>query len=46
VMRICDYIYVLDFGELLFEGDPASVQSDEVVRAAYLGATDLEEAGQ
>jgi len=50
VMRVCDHIYVLDFGELLFEGDPASVRSNEVVRAAYLGApdgaADLEEAGQ
>jgi ABC-type branched-subunit amino acid transport system ATPase component/ABC-type branched-subunit amino acid transport system permease subunit len=47
VMRVCDYIYVLDFGELLFEGDPASVRSSATVRAAYLGAPDdLTEAAQ
>ena len=25
VMNVCEYIYVLDFGELLFEGDPPGV---------------------
>ncbi|SNQ46808.1 Amino acid/amide ABC transporter membrane protein [Frankia canadensis] len=38
VMRICRYIYVLDFGELLFEGDPGAVRASERVRTAYLGA--------
>jgi ABC-type branched-subunit amino acid transport system ATPase component len=37
VMDICDYIYVLDFGRLIFEGDPSSVQASEIVRRAYLG---------
>jgi ABC-type branched-subunit amino acid transport system ATPase component len=37
VMNICDYIYVLDFGKLIFEGDPGAVSSSPVVRAAYLG---------
>ncbi|MBS1677625.1 MAG: ATP-binding cassette domain-containing protein [Actinobacteria bacterium] len=37
VSRVCDYIYVLDFGELIFAGTPAEMMSSEVVRAAYLG---------
>jgi ABC-type branched-subunit amino acid transport system ATPase component/branched-subunit amino acid ABC-type transport system permease component len=37
VMDICDYIYVMDFGRLIFEGSPAEVQSSPAVRAAYLG---------
>jgi ABC-type branched-subunit amino acid transport system ATPase component len=40
VMSICAYIYVLDFGSLLFEGDPSQVASSPVVRAAYLGEVD------
>ena len=38
VMRICDQIYVLDFGQLIFDGSPADVQRSEIVRAAYLGS--------
>jgi ABC-type branched-subunit amino acid transport system ATPase component len=37
VMRVCEHLYVLDFGELVFEGTPAEVQDSAVVRAAYLG---------
>ena len=37
VMDICDYIYVLDFGQLVFEGTPAEVSASDIVRAAYLG---------
>lgn len=37
VMDICDYIYVLDFGVLIFEGDPVQVRSSPLVQAAYLG---------
>lgn len=37
VMSISDYIYVLDFGELIFSGTPAQTQRDEQVRRAYLG---------
>jgi ABC-type branched-subunit amino acid transport system ATPase component len=37
VMDICEHIYVLDFGRLLFEGGPAEVVRAPVVRAAYLG---------
>lgn len=37
VMAICEYIYVMDFGQLIFEGPADDVASSEVVRAAYLG---------
>jgi ABC-type branched-subunit amino acid transport system ATPase component/branched-subunit amino acid ABC-type transport system permease component len=37
VTRICDYIYVLEFGQMLFEGTPAEVLHSEAVQAAYLG---------
>jgi ABC-type branched-subunit amino acid transport system ATPase component len=37
VMNVCDYIYVLDFGKLIFEGEPSTVASSAVVQAAYLG---------
>jgi ABC-type branched-subunit amino acid transport system ATPase component len=38
VMKVCDHIFVLDFGQLLFEGDPGAVRRSDVVRAAYLGS--------
>jgi len=38
VMRVCEHVYVLDFGELLCEGTPTEVQADEAVQTAYLGA--------
>ena len=37
VMTVCDYLYVLDFGQLIFEGTPAATQASDIVRAAYLG---------
>jgi ABC-type branched-subunit amino acid transport system ATPase component/branched-subunit amino acid ABC-type transport system permease component len=37
VMRVCSYLYVLDFGVLIFEGDAAAVGESPIVRAAYLG---------
>jgi ABC-type branched-subunit amino acid transport system ATPase component len=43
VMRICDHIYVLDFGELIYEGRPREVASSEVVQSAYLGSSSLED---
>ncbi len=39
VMNVCDHLFVLDFGELLFEGTPAETQHNAVVRAAYLGTS-------
>ncbi|MGD9701000.1 MAG: ATP-binding cassette domain-containing protein [Acidimicrobiia bacterium] len=38
VMDVCDYIYVLDFGKLIFEGTPQEVASSVDVQAAYLGS--------
>jgi ABC-type branched-subunit amino acid transport system ATPase component len=37
VLQVCRYIYVLDFGELIFEGDPDDVVNSPLVKAAYLG---------
>ena len=42
VMDICEYIYVLDFGQLVFEGAPAEVSASAIVRAAYLGSDEVE----
>lgn len=40
VTSICDYVYVLDFGQLIFSGTVDEVLSSPVVRAAYLGDAD------
>ena len=37
VLRVCDHVYVLNFGQLLAEGTPAEVQRHPEVVAAYLG---------
>jgi ABC-type branched-subunit amino acid transport system ATPase component len=42
VLRICSYIYVLDFGKQIFEGTSGELASSEIVRAAYLGSEDVE----
>ena len=44
VMKICGYIHVLDFGQPIFEGTAAQVRRSELVRAAYLGTEEVEEA--
>jgi ABC-type branched-subunit amino acid transport system ATPase component/branched-subunit amino acid ABC-type transport system permease component len=41
VMDICDHLYVMDFGRLIFEGTPTEVQASAEVRAAYLGTEDV-----
>ena len=38
VSAVCDRVYVLDFGELIMDGTPVQIRSDDRVRAAYLGA--------
>jgi branched-chain amino acid transport system ATP-binding protein len=37
VMRVCDHITVLDFGEVICSGPPEVVQKDDRVIRAYLG---------
>ena len=39
VMRICDTIHVLDFGEVIASGSPDEVRADPAVQSAYLGAS-------
>jgi len=43
VREICDHVYVLDFGSMIFEGSPDEMQASDTVRAAYLGETSLDE---
>jgi sulfate-transporting ATPase len=39
VNAACDYVYVLDRGEMISEGTPAEISADPAVLAAYLGTT-------
>ena len=41
VMSVCDYIYVLDFGLMIFAGTPQETRNSEIVRSAYLGSDDV-----
>ncbi len=42
VMKISDYIYVIDFGSEIARGVPKEIQSNQRVIDAYLGVTDDE----
>ena len=42
VLRVCDHVYVLNFGRLLAEGVPSFIQTHPEVVAAYLGGEDPE----
>jgi ABC-type branched-subunit amino acid transport system ATPase component len=44
VRAVCSYIYVLDFGRLIYEGAASDVLSAEIVKAAYLGSEAVEAA--
>ncbi len=37
VANLCDRVYVLDAGEVIAEGTPASIRSDATVTRSYLG---------
>jgi branched-chain amino acid transport system ATP-binding protein len=37
VMQVCDYLYVLDFGQIIASGPPQQVREDAEVIKAYLG---------
>lgn len=37
VLRVADYVYVLNFGRILAAGDPADIRNDPAVVEAYMG---------
>ena len=39
VLRTCDHIEVLDFGQIIASGNPDEIQRSRAVRDAYLGTT-------
>jgi ABC-type branched-subunit amino acid transport system ATPase component/ABC-type branched-subunit amino acid transport system permease subunit len=38
VLRVCDHVYVLDFGAVIAEGLPDAIRTNRAVADAYLGA--------
>jgi ABC-type branched-subunit amino acid transport system ATPase component len=38
VLGICDHVYVMDFGRVIFEGPPKALRESEEVRRAYMGS--------
>ena len=41
IMRLCDWIYVQDFGKSIAKGTPEQIQNDPIVIKAYLGEEDI-----
>jgi ABC-type branched-subunit amino acid transport system ATPase component len=42
VRAVCRYVYVLDFGQLIYDGPADDVLSNDLVKAAYLGSEAVE----
>jgi branched-chain amino acid transport system ATP-binding protein len=42
VMRVCEHLSVLDFGQVIATGTPGEIRSNEAVLAAYLGTAPTE----
>ena len=42
VVGVCDYVYVLNFGQILTRGEPHEVQQHPEVIAAYLGGEEVD----
>ncbi len=42
VMRVCEHLSVLDFGQIIASGTPDEVRSNEAVLAAYLGTAPVD----
>ena len=43
ISTTCDYVYVLDYGKLIYQGTPREVLASETVRIAYLGTEPIPE---
>lgn len=40
VLSVCDYLYVLNFGQIIAEGTPSEIRANPVVIEAYLGESE------
>jgi branched-chain amino acid transport system ATP-binding protein len=45
-MNLCDRMYVLDAGQVIAAGTPDEIQSNPLVREAYLGSRGTDETSQ
>jgi len=41
VLTVCSYVYVLDFGRLIYDGAREDIATSPIVQAAYLGSDSL-----